>query len=89
MTQFVLHSGSLKDLAATFGVSYPTIRARVDRVIERLRAEIAGRPADPVNTLLGELLESGEITSSAARKLKQAVQVALSSGPRDAMKKGD
>ena len=30
-------SGSLKDLASEYGVSYPTIRNRVDTVIERVR----------------------------------------------------
>src|SRR5262249_19886348 len=30
LRRFVLASGSLKDLAAEYGVSYPTIRARLD-----------------------------------------------------------
>ena len=33
--RFVLLSGSLKELAADYGVSYPTIRARMDALIEQ------------------------------------------------------
>jgi hypothetical protein len=37
MKRFVLASGSLKELATFYGVSYPTIRLRVDRLIEKIR----------------------------------------------------
>lgn len=38
---FVLASGSLKQIAEQTGVSYPTVRNRLDKVIEALRGEIA------------------------------------------------
>jgi len=38
---FVLASGNLKEIAEQVGVSYPTIRSRLDKVIELLRAEIS------------------------------------------------
>jgi hypothetical protein len=38
--RFVLASGSLKDTAALYGVSYPTVRLRLDRLIAKI--EIAG-----------------------------------------------
>lgn len=38
---FVLASGNLKEIAEQVGVSYPTIRSRLDKVIESLRSEIA------------------------------------------------
>lgn len=37
-TEFLLASGSLKKVAETFGISYPTVRARLDRIIECLEA---------------------------------------------------
>ncbi len=37
--RFVVASGSLKEMAEVLGVSYPTVRARLDRVIEVLRGE--------------------------------------------------
>ena len=38
---FVLAGGNLKEIAGQVGVSYPTIRSRLDTVIESLRGEIA------------------------------------------------
>src|SRR6476646_9373478 len=38
---FVLSGGNLKEIAEQVGVSYPTIRSRLDKVIESLRGEIA------------------------------------------------
>lgn len=70
MLQFVLASGSLKDLARVYQVSYPTIRTRVDRMIERLRHAMAGESSDPVMQLLTVLVDRGEITVSAARALR-------------------
>ena len=32
---FVLTSGSLKEMAAKYGVTYPTVRLRLDRLIEK------------------------------------------------------
>ncbi len=36
--EFVKASGSLKEMARRFGVSYPTVRNRLDELIERLKA---------------------------------------------------
>ena len=35
--RFVLASGSLKDLASAYGISYPTVRLRLDRLIEKIK----------------------------------------------------
>lgn len=35
--RFVLASGSLKELARVYGISYPTVRLRVDRLIEKIK----------------------------------------------------
>ena len=70
ITELVLQSGSLKGLAASYGVSYPTIRGRVDKVIDRLRKLIAGTPPDPLVELLGDLVERGELTVSGARAVR-------------------
>jgi hypothetical protein len=70
ITELVLASGSLKDVAARYDVSYPTLRARLDRVIERLRAAIDGRPRDPMTDLLASLVERGELSAAAARSIR-------------------
>ena len=38
---FVLASGSLKQTASLLGISYPTVRNRLDRLMERLKEEQA------------------------------------------------
>lgn len=35
--RFVLASGSLKEMARVYGISYPTIRLRLDRLIEKIK----------------------------------------------------
>lgn len=34
--RFVLSSGSLKEMAKIYGVTYPTVRSRLDRVIKQI-----------------------------------------------------
>jgi len=74
VTELVLKSGSIKDLASTYGVSYPTIRARLDRTIARLQELVAGRRPDPVAELLASLVERGELTPGGARALRDVVR---------------
>jgi hypothetical protein len=49
---FVLASGSLKEIASQTGVSYPTVRTRLDRIINELRQRIESSVQD---------VQSGEI----------------------------
>jgi hypothetical protein len=35
--RFILASGSLKALASVYGISYPTVRLRLDRLIEKIK----------------------------------------------------
>ena len=52
---FVLAGGNLKEVAEHVGVSYPTLRSRLDKVIEALRVEIGktrpvkGNPLDALD----------------------------------------
>jgi hypothetical protein len=68
--QLVLASGSLKDLARVYQVSYPTIRARMDRLIARLQQIVGGTQPDPMMQLLADLVERGEIAVPAARAVR-------------------
>lgn len=74
IAELVLRSGSLKDLAAAYGVSYPTIRSRLDRVIERLKGAMAGQKPDALTDLLARLVERGEIAPSAAREIRDVAR---------------
>jgi hypothetical protein len=35
--KFILSSGSLKEVANIYGVTYPTVRLRLDRLIQKIR----------------------------------------------------
>ena len=65
----VLEGSSLKGLAARYGVSYPTIRTRLDRVIARLNEILEGRQPDQLRELLADLVERGELNGSTARRI--------------------
>jgi hypothetical protein len=66
---FVLASGSLKEIAERTGVSYPTVRSRLDKVIEALRGEIA-KTAKVRGTILDAVGEGRMTAEEAARLIK-------------------
>ncbi len=35
--RFILASGSLKEMASQYGVTYPTVRVRLDRLIQKIK----------------------------------------------------
>ena len=70
VTAFILVSGSIKDLAKQYGVSYPTIRQRLDRLIERLRQRVEGRATDPLSDYLADLLSCGRINAQIACRIR-------------------
>lgn len=80
IAQLVLQSGSLKGLAEVYSVSYPTIRARLDRVIERLRAAMEGRARDPLREYLATLIERGQISVDTARRIASLAEQGQSGG---------
>lgn len=67
--KFVLASGSLKEVATLYGVSYPTIRARLDRLIGRLQMLSAGRTPDPMADLLADYVAQGQLSGPAAKQI--------------------
>lgn len=68
MKEFVLQSGSLKALAVHYDVTYPTIRLRLDRLIDRIR-HAEERQESAFESLLKELTLQEDIKPGAARRL--------------------
>ncbi len=68
---FVLASGSLKEMAEQTGVSYPTVRSRLNKVIAALRNEI-GRTQTVKGTIL-DAVNEGKLSAEAAAKLIKAI----------------
>jgi hypothetical protein len=66
---FVLAGGNLKQIAEQAGVSYPTVRSRLDKVIESLRQEIA-RTQEVRGTILDGLGTDKTLADEAARIIK-------------------
>jgi hypothetical protein len=64
ITAFVRSHGSIKEMEQTFGVSYPTIKARLNRIGSQLEF-IDVNPAPPRAEVL-ERLSNGEITAEEA-----------------------
>lgn len=65
--RFVITSGSLKEMAKEMGVSYPTVRNRLDRIIEALEGKISAEE-EKRSSILDDL-ESGKITADKAAEL--------------------
>ena len=67
----MLASGSLKEIAQQTGVSYPTVRSRLDKVISALREEI-GKTQKTKGTILDAVSE-GKLSAEEAAKLIKAI----------------
>lgn len=63
---FVLASGNLKAIAEQAGVSYPTVRSRLDKIIDALRQVV-------VESSEGADAASGEERTEAAARLIKAI----------------
>lgn len=64
---FVLSSGSLKEMAAILGVTYPTVRTRLDEIIAGLKAAMKERE-DYKQELLNKVGQ-GKITAKKAAEI--------------------
>jgi len=69
LQRFLLVSGSLKALAEHYGVSYPTVRARLDRLIAKAKAADDPSLTDPFRRQLEVLLADGKLDPAVARAL--------------------
>lgn len=80
LRRFLLASGSLKEVANAYGISYPTVRGRLDRLIAKVQAVEDPRIHDPFRRQLQVLLAEGQLSAVAARKLLDAHKAALKQG---------
>ncbi len=77
LKRFLMASGSLKALAEEYGVSYPTVRGRLDRLIAKVRAADDPALSDPFERVLRVMMADGKISPTASRELLDAHRVAL------------
>lgn len=67
--KFILASGSLKQLAGDYSVTYPTIRLRLDRLIEKIKASEEEKEDDEFVELVKELALDDKFDLETAKKL--------------------
>ena len=72
--RLLLASGSLKDVAGQYGISYPTVRTRLDRLIEKVKILDSQKPKTKFHQTLQLLVAEGRIDLTAAKKLKKAYE---------------
>lgn len=66
--RFLLASGSLKEVAAQYGVSYPTVRLRLDRLIQKIHLSDTAE-ADPYVSLVKRLAVDDKLDFDTAKIL--------------------
>lgn len=75
--RFLLASGSLKEVAAQYGVSYPTVRLRLDRLIQKIRLSDTAE-ADPYVSLVKRLAVDDKLDFDTAKILIAAYRDSFS-----------
>jgi hypothetical protein len=64
---FILSSGSLKEMAQIMGITYPTVRVRLDEIIADLKNEMKTR--EDYKKYILEKVEQGKITPEKAAEI--------------------
>jgi len=82
LKRFVLSSGSLKQLCDEYGVSYPTVRARLDRLIAKVHAADDPKIVDSFQRKLHVLVAEGKMPAALARDLWKAHRAAGEEGTK-------
>ena len=72
LKRFLLNSGTLKDLAAEYGISYPTVRLRLDRLIDKVRLLDEAAPASRLEAELLSAFATGAIDEKTFHTLLDA-----------------
>jgi len=72
LKRFLLTSGTLKDLAQQYGISYPTVRLRLDRLIEKVKLLDEQQTRGPFELKLRSLYADGRLDDSTFRDVLRA-----------------
>lgn len=66
--KFLLASGSLKEMARQYGVTYPTVRLRLDRLIQKIKLS-EGTEKEPYIALIKQLALNDKLDFETAKIL--------------------
>ena len=70
--RFILASGSLKDTAGAYGVSYPTVRLRLDRLIAKIEVADSQEVRGPFERVLRAQHAEGKLDMATLKALLEA-----------------
>lgn len=70
--RFIICSGSLKEIAKAYGISYPTVRLRLDRLIAKIQVVDEQQDVSPFEKLLRTQYAEGSINSNTFERLLAA-----------------
>ncbi|MDN6345395.1 MAG: DUF2089 domain-containing protein [Tetragenococcus koreensis] len=75
LKRFILASGSLKQLAKEYEVSYPTVRIRVDKIIEKIKLSDNNKDTFEINIMQMVIDEKVSLDSAKEiiRKHKESI----------------
>ena len=72
LKRFLLASGTLKELARQYGISYPTVRLRLDRLIEKVKLLDQAGSTGPFEQSLRMAYADGRLDTTTFRALIDA-----------------
>ena len=75
--RFILASGSLKELAQAYGISYPTVRLRLDRLITKINLVDDHQVVSPFERVLRAQYADGKLDLDTLKRLLTAHQEEL------------
>lgn len=67
--RLILASGSLKEVAAQYGISYPTVRVRMNRIIEKVEILESAQARSGFHRKLQLMVAEGQLDFATAKKL--------------------
>ena len=67
--RLLLASGSLKDLAQQYEISYPTLRLRLNRLIEKVKILDSEKPKTNFHKTVRVMFAEGKLDVTTAKKL--------------------
>lgn len=76
--RMLLASGSLKDVARQYGISYPTVRIRLNRLIEKVQVLDSQQPKTKFHQKIQLLVVEGKLDVATARMLIKTHEASLS-----------
>lgn len=74
LKRFLLSSGSLKEVARQYGISYPTVRIRLDRLIAKVEAVEQVDASDDYQRLLRSMFADGRYDAQTLRQLLESYE---------------